>query len=74
MNFLAREARKANLPVPVQEEMDRTTAMIEKATSDILLGVDWATNLEIVDTANRTQSEDVRREIVRQVRKRLQHR
>jgi hypothetical protein len=74
MNFLARQASKAALPIPVQDEMDRGTAMIEKATSDILLGVDWTTNLEIIDMVNRATCDEVTREIVRQVRKRLQHR
>jgi hypothetical protein len=74
MNFLSRQAARASLPPHVQEELDRVTELVEKCTSEILLTVDWAVNMEVVDATNRASSQDVRREIVRQVRKRLQHR
>ena len=74
MNFLARQASRASLPPHVQEEMERLTGLVEKATSEILLSTDWTVSMELVDSTNRSSSEDVKREVVRQVRKRLQHR
>uniref|UniRef100_A0A1J3CNW3 TOM1-like protein 2 n=1 Tax=Noccaea caerulescens TaxID=107243 RepID=A0A1J3CNW3_NOCCA len=47
------------------------TVAVEKATSDLLLGPDWTTNMEICDSVNSLhwQAKDV----VKAVKKRLQH-
>lgn len=74
MNFLARQASRAALPPAVQVEIDRVTDLVERCTNEILLAIDWTVNMELVDATNRASCQEVRREIVRQVRKRLQHR
>ncbi len=47
---------------------------VEKATSEILLSPDWSIMMEVVDALNRASDQEIKREIVRQIRKRLQHR
>ena len=65
---------RPNLPPDLQDEGDRGADLVEKATSEILLAVDWAMNMEVVDALNRASHQEIKREIVRQIRKRLQHR
>jgi len=74
MNFLARQANRAAMPPHLQDEYDRVQSTVEKCTSEMLLAIDWSQNMELVDYVNNTASQDLRREVVRQVRKRLQHR
>jgi len=65
---------RPNLPPHLMDEGERGAGLVEKATSDILLAVDWAINMEVVDALNRASDQEVKREIIRQIRKRLQHR
>jgi len=65
---------RPNLPPHLMDEGERAAGLVEKATSDILLAVDWAMNMEVVDALNRSSEQAVKREIIRQIRKRLQHR
>ena len=74
MNFLARQANRATMPPHLSDEYDRVQNMVEKCTSEMLLAIDWAQNMEVVDYVNNVASQDLRREVARQVRKRLQHR
>jgi len=76
MNFLLGGGGpvRPNLPPHLMDEGERGAGLVEKATSDILLAVDWAINMEVVDALNRASDQEVKREIIRQIRKRLQHR
>ena len=48
--------------------------LVNKATDELLISHDWAANLEIADVVNNAADEAVAAEVVRAVRKRLQHR
>ncbi|KAM3571980.1 hypothetical protein VYU27_006006 [Nannochloropsis oceanica] len=76
MNFLLGGGGpvRPNLPPHLMDEGERGADLVEKATSDILLAVDWAINMEVVDALNRASDQEIKREIIRQIRKRLQHR
>ena len=74
MNFLLGTRATPNLPPHLFDEGERGAALIEKATSDILLQVDWAAMMEVVDAINHASDQAVKRELVRQIRKRLQSR
>lgn len=76
MNFLLGTGGpvRPNLPPHLMDEGERGAALIEKATSDILLQVDWAAMMEVVDAMNHASDQAVKRELVRQIRKRLQSR
>lgn len=65
---------RPDLPPHLMDEGERAAALVEKATCDILLQVDWAAMMEVVDAINHASDQAVRREIVRQIRKRLQSR
>lgn len=62
------------MPPHLLDEYDRVVSMVEKCTSEMLLSIDWTQNMELVDFTNNTASQDIRREVARQVRKRLQSR
>ena len=74
MNYLLGGPVKPNLPPHLMDEGERGAGLVEKATSEILLAVDWAINMEVVDALNRASDQEVKREIIRQIRKRLQNR
>jgi len=57
-----------------KNEIEELMKMLDTATSDILIATDWNSNMAIVDALNNCQSQEILKEFVRQVRKKLQSR
>jgi hypothetical protein len=51
--------KPTDMSVSEQEKADTLKNIIENCTSDMLMGVDWANNMELIDQINRTSSPTV---------------
>ena len=74
MNFLNRQAKRASLPPDVQAQIKRGIDLVGRATNDAHISSDWGTNMEVVDLMEHAADQEVREEIIRAIRKRLQER
>ena len=51
--------RSADMSAQDVEKTEKLKNIIENCTSEMLMGVNWETNMELIDEINRTASEPV---------------
>mmetsp|Transcript_22908 Transcript_22908/g.38732 ORF Transcript_22908/g.38732 Transcript_22908/m.38732 type:complete len:369 (-) Transcript_22908:256-1362(-) len=66
-------APSLGLSVDDKTRLDEMLNLVDQATSDILISVDWSANMLLVDQVNATGNPVILCEVVRYLRKRVQH-
>lgn len=63
---------RPKLPPHLMDEGERAAGLVERATSELLSAVEEVKNMDVVDALNHASDQEVKKDIIRQIRKRLQ--